>query len=281
MTVAAGITVLLVANAIASDCAFLKKDPLTLRDGELFFKLPDSDIWRSLDETSVALGKQKISFAYVIQEKLDKRRSGIVIVKSGRNRVASESIAEAPKVVELVRTKPDKNIDGSEFDNGRCGPIPDFTTSKISAESYDRYHDLGSKVPEQGILNQFHYNYVGRRDRCRRTDNSDPDSRVPQVNRSNRGQFSFDPDIVGRATASQIATLIGPTPAYAGSSGGLAEQRVEMKAYRAQTGLPTCVLFTLTVPASTGFVRVNDLEGLTQHGLYYLRSDEKAWSLSR
>jgi hypothetical protein len=281
MTVITSVTMLSVAYASASDCGFLKRDPLGLRDAELFFNLPGSDNWQSLDETSVALGGQKISFAYVIQEKFDQRRSGVVIVKSGRKRVAGEPVPEAPKLVELVREKPDKNSDNSEFGNGRCGLISDFVAHKISATSYDQYHDLGRKVADQDVLNRFHYKYVGRGDRCRRTDNSDPDSRVPRDDRSNRGQFSFNPDIVRLGTDSQVASLLSPNVAYAGTSDGLAEQRVEMKAYRAQAGLPTCVLFKFTVPASTGFVRINDLEGLTQHNLDFLRSDEKAWTLSR
>ena len=202
-------------------------------------------------------------------------------MKSGRKRIAGESEFDAPRVVELVREKPDKNIDNSEFDNGRCGPIPDFAARKISAASYDQYHDLGRKVAERDVLNRFHYKYVGRANRCRRTDNSDPDFKVPRNDRSNRGQFSFNPKIVGTETESQIAFLLGPNVAYAGTSEGLANQRVEMKAYRAETGLPTCVLFKLSVPSSTAFVRINDLEGLTQRNLDFVRADENAWTLSR
>jgi hypothetical protein len=281
LAVTAGLTVMSAGVTIAADCGFLNRDPLSLRDTELFYKLPRSNEWKSLDESSVALGNQTLSFAYVVQEKLDQRRSGVVVVKSGRNRVAGEPISSAPKIVRLVRTQPDNNDDGSKFDNGSCGPIPEFGTDTISAASYDKYHDLGSKVPEQSVLDRFHYRYLGRRDRCRRTDNGYPDSKIPPVDRSNRGQFSFNRQIVGVATDSQIAALVSPESAYAGSSEGLAEQRVEMKAYRARAGLPTCVLFSLTVPASTGFVRINDLEGLTRRDLYYVRSDERAWSLSR
>jgi hypothetical protein len=237
--------------------------------------------WQSLDETSIALGNQTVSFAYVIQEKLDRKRSGVVIVKSGRNRVPGEPVSDAPKVVELVRDKPDKNEDGSEFDNGICGSIAEFGSRKISATSYDRYHDLGSDVPEIELLKRFHYQYRGRRDRCRYTNDPYPDSKAPRVDRSNRGQFSFNPRIVGVATDSQIAAFVSPDSAYAGSSEGLAKQRVEIKAYRAKAGLPSCVVFSLNVPASTAFIRINDLEGLTQRDLDFIRSNEKVWSLPR
>lgn len=275
---AATFTIGLYVQAHAASCSFLNRDPLTLRDTELFYSLPKSGEWRSLDETSVALGGQTISFAYVIRERLHQRRSGVVVLKSGRNRLPTDP---APRTVELVRVNPDDNDDGSRFDNGSCGPIPEFGTTSIAATSYDRYHDLGDKVPEIGILTRFHYKYRGRHDRCRLTNDSRADSKVPKIDRSNRGQFSFNPNIVGNGTESQVIALASPNTAYAGSSEGLAEQRVEIKSYRASLGLPTCVLFTLKVPAATGFVRINDLEGLARNQLDFIRADEKSWSLNR
>jgi hypothetical protein len=269
-------------DSFAGDCSFLGRDPLTLRDTELFFKLPQSEKWETFDETRPdgTWGNQKITFAYVIQEKLDQRRSGVVAVKSGRDRVATDP---APRVVELVRARPDNNDDNTAFDNGQCGPIPEFGRATVSAASYDRYHDLGSNVSahDQSVLDRFHYRYLGRHDRCRRTNDNTPDSKVPLVTRSNLGQFSFSEAIVGKATDSQIIALASPDAAYAGSSDKFAEQRVEIKAYRVTKGLPTCVVFMLTVPQSTGFVRINDLEGLVRYNLYYIRSDEKSWPLTQ
>src|SRR5262249_38131259 len=106
--------------------------PLTLRDTELFFKSLRSNKWESLDETSRdgTWGNQTITFAYVIQEKLDQHRSGVVILKSGRNRISSDP---APRVVELVRNQPDNNDDNTAFDNGICKTIPEFGRATVSA----------------------------------------------------------------------------------------------------------------------------------------------------
>jgi hypothetical protein len=268
--------------AVAGDCAFLGRDPLTLRDTELFYKSPQSNTWVSLDATprDGTLASQTVTFAYVIQEKLDQRRSGVVILKSGRNRVASDP---APRVVELVRGPPDDNDDATTFQNGSCGRIPEFGQKVVTASSYDRYHDFGGKVlaAEQTTLDKFHYKYVGRADRCRKTNDTSPDSKIPYVPRNNLGQFSFDPNIVGTSTWSQVVALLGPDQAYAGGSDNLAAQRVELKAYRVRKGFPTCVIFSLNVPDSTGFIRINDLEGLAQSNLDYIRADERSWSLAR
>lgn len=273
---------LMSVDSFAGDCSFLGRDPLTLRDTELFYRSLQTNRWESLDERSPdgTWGNQTIRFAYVIQEKLDQRRSGVVILKSGRQRVSSDP---APRLVELVRDPPDDNDDGSAFDNGTCRAIPEFGRAKVSASSYDRYHDLGSTVSDvdQDKLDRFHYKYVGRYGRCRRTNDGNPDSKVPLVNRSNRGQFSFDENIVGQATNSQLVALVSPDAAYAGGSEKLAEQKVELKAYRVRKGFPTCVVFSLNVPASTGFVRINDLEGLARYNLDYIRANEKSWSLIR
>ena len=224
---------LISVDSFAGDCSFLSRDPLTLRDTELFFKLSQATQWKSLDETSAdgTWGNQKISFAYVIQETLEPRRSGVLVVKSGRDRTPADP---APRVIQLVRDRPDNNADATPFDNGVCGPIPDFGSATVSAASYDRYHDLGGRVSEsdQSTLDRFHYKFLGRSNRCRRTNDSTPDSRIPLVNRSNLGQFSFDQTVVGSTTNSQIVALASPTAAYAGVSDKLAEQRVEMKAYR-------------------------------------------------
>jgi hypothetical protein len=62
--------------AAAGVCAFLGRDPLTLRDTELFYKSPQSNTWVSLDATprDGTLASQTVTFAYVIQERLDQAR---------------------------------------------------------------------------------------------------------------------------------------------------------------------------------------------------------------
>ncbi|KIZ39161.1 hypothetical protein OO17_21280 [Rhodopseudomonas palustris] len=277
------LSLIVVGKAFAGDCGFLKRDPLDLlKDGQLFFQPPGHSDWVPVDGSSVALGNQTISFAYVVRETIEKRRAGVVIVKSGRLRTPDEPpVSRASRSVQLVRNAPPPDSDGRPFDNGKCGQIPAFGAASVSAQSYDDFHDLGARAPEreQGILNSFHYKYVGRRNGCKRTDNSDEDSRIPLDRRSNRGQFSFNSAVVAGATLSQVASYVGPGPAYANSE-KLTEQRVEIQAYRTATGFPSCVRFDLKVPARAAFVRINDLEGLKEQGLDYVRADEKAWSIA-
>jgi hypothetical protein len=181
--------------------------------------------------------------------------------------------------VQLERPILDSGI--GAVDNGTCGSVPLFTSRDVAARSYDDYHDGALRVadPDQTTLKTFHYTYAGRDGRCRRTDDIRQDSRTPVDRRSNRSQFSFDPDIVANGTASQVASLFAPSSALA-SSERLADQRVGLQAYRAEPGLPTCVRFTLKVPARAAFVRINDLEGLKSQGIYNLRADEVTWTLS-
>src|SRR5262249_28094871 len=106
------------------------------------------------------------------------------------------------------------------------------------------------------------------------------DSILPLDLRSNLSQFSFDPDVVaGRGTYGQIFAWFGINRAYA-SSENLTSQRVEMRQYRTVPGQPVCVRFALPVRGPSSFLRLNDLEALSQSGLRYVRSDEQEWSLS-
>jgi hypothetical protein len=47
-----GILTLDRTNGLASDCTFLSKDPLTLRDGELLYLLPGGKEWLEVQSTS-------------------------------------------------------------------------------------------------------------------------------------------------------------------------------------------------------------------------------------
>jgi hypothetical protein len=254
----------------AGDCAFLGKDPLTLRDNQLFYLPPGGRDWVEVQPSSSALGNQTIEFAYIIQEKIDQARAGVAVVKSGRHRQLDEPAVASDKRVELVRNTQDS-------DPAACQPVPSSMTASISARSYDDYHDYGLRVPEQGVLDAFHYTYAGRNGSCRKTDSTLRDARSK---RTNLGQFSFNPAVVRGEVGSQAMSYFTPSPAVAASD-NLADQRVEIQAYRVRTGFPSCVHFSLKVPSKAAFVRINDLEGLKQDGRYYVRSDEATWTLSR
>ncbi|WP_407152381.1 hypothetical protein [Bradyrhizobium sp. ORS 86] len=256
--------------SVAADCSFLKIDPFKLQDGQLFYQLQTGSGWVEMNDLAT-LANRKVTFAYVIQEKIDQGRGGVAVMKSARVRQLDEPALPANRSVDLVR-------DTTESDPSGCAPVPLSKTAKVPSKSYDDYHDYGRRVHEQAILDDFHYNHEGRRGRCTKTNSMDGD---PRTGRSNRAQFSFDPRVVNGEVSFQAFSFIAPRQALAGSSDSLSEQRVEMQSYRVRRGLPTCVVFSLTVPARAGFLRINDLDGLKANGLYYDRSDEKNWTLSR
>jgi hypothetical protein len=260
--------------AVSADCSFLNRDPLTLRDRQLFFQAKGIAGWTSLDETTIDLANQNVTYAYVIRETVDPSRNGVVVLKSGRMRGPDEpQQSRQSKTVVLVR-----HADAA--DNKKCGMVSDFGERQVAAKSYDDFHDQGLKVPESATLHAFHIKYAARNNRCRRSDDNGPDSLLPPDLRSNRGQFSFDPDVVSRGTYSQVLAWAGVSQASA-SSENLADQRVEIRQYEVSVNVPTCVRFTLPPQGRASFLRINDLEALAQNGLNYVRSDEKHWPLSR
>jgi hypothetical protein len=260
--------------AAADDCGFLKRDPLELRDRQVFFQLQGSATWLALDSAAPDLVDQAVSYAYVIRENRDPGRSGVVVLKSARLHRPDEP-RKATKTVLLVRH-------AEAVDNKSCGAISDFGERRISAKSYDDFHDLGMKVPEMKTIAGFHIKYAARLKHCRLTDDNSPDSIAPRDSRSNRGQFSFNDDVVARETYSQALNVIGISSAYA-SYDTLEDQRVEIKQYQVSANFPTCVRFSLPPQGKSSFLRVNDLEALKRpdSGNGYVRADEQGWALSR
>lgn len=268
--VVATVGILVPVPCVADDCRFLKRDPLELRDRQLFFRAQGATNWLSLDEVRPDLSSQTIEFAYVIRESIDPARAGVVILKSARARRPNEP--STVRNVRLVRR-------AEPFDNKTCGAVADFGERDISAASYDRYHEEGRKVREKETLRAFHLRYAARKASCRATDDSTQDSIVPWDPRSNRAQFSFDPAVVSRGTYTQAMAWIGVTKTYAGSE-NLSDQRVELKQYRVDASLPTCVRFGLSGLGRGSFLRINDLEGLVASGLNYVRASENQWTIA-
>jgi hypothetical protein len=268
---AATLIVLVAEPGLAEDCRFLMRDPLQLRDRQLFFRTQGESNWSALDEVQPDLASRTVEFAYVIRESIDPARSGVVILKSARARRLDEP--SAGKNVRLVRR-------AETFDNKSCGLATDFGEREIPAVSYDRYHDEGRKVRERDVLRAFHFRYAARKSACRATDDSTQDSIVPWDPRSNRSQFSFDPNVVSGGTYSQALAWVGVTKTYA-SSENFADQRVELKQYRVDVALPTCVRFQLSALGRGSFLKINDLEGLVAGRLNYTRAGENHWTLAR
>jgi hypothetical protein len=265
---------LLVAEpCLSEDCRFLMRDPLELRDRQVFFRTKGVSGWTPLDRGQPDLAGQTVEFAYVIRENIDPARSGVVILKSARARRLDEpSVGSRPKNVRLIRR-------AEPFDNATCGPVVDFGERDIPAESYDRYHDEGRRVRERDVLRAFHFRYAARKTACHTTDDSTQDSIVPWDPRSNRAQFSFNPAVTSGGTYSQALAWIGVTKTYA-SSENIADQRVELRQYHVAVALPTCVRFRLSALGRSSFLRINDLEGMVANGLNYTRASENEWQLS-
>jgi hypothetical protein len=264
--VAAIVLTIAIAAAYAEDCSFLKLDPLTLMDRQTYFQDKESLSWNLLSAPMESLANRPTNFAYVFREQFKAGHSGVIVIKSARNRQSSEpQRSPQEKPVQLVR-QPDNY----------CGKRAVFGTGQITAKSYDDYHDQGIRGPEYPTIKSFHAQYVGRGGGCKRTDESGPDSLVDP--RSNRGQFSFDPRVASQQTYSQVLAQIGTSTAYA-SSENLEDQRVEIMQYTTTANMPSCVRFGLPAQKRASFLRVNDLEGLVFKQPMFVRSDEKEWPL--
>jgi hypothetical protein len=244
-------------------------------DRQLYYHVPGIPGWAKLDSLGRDFIGLNINLAYVILEDSAEPRGGVLVIKSGRYHEPNRfSINRLPDRVHLVRM-PDK------FDNGVCGTVPVFDEQDISTKSYNDYHDQGLNVPDIKTINAFHLHYAARRNRCRSTNDRTADTALDL--RSNLSQFSFDPHVVAHGSPTgiiQVLSWLGITRAYANTQ-TLEGQRVEMKQYRSSPGKPICVRFNLTIAGPSSFLRVNDLESLSQSGLSYIRSDEQEWSMSR
>ena len=254
--------------AFAEDCSFLRIDPLLLTDRQIYVETVAGAPWQLLSQPPANAANGDIKLAYVFRESFRQARSGVVVVKSGRNRSFTEP----------QRNVRDKDVALFRGPGSYCRGLLSFE-GRVSAKSYDDYHDLGQGGDEIATIKAFHSGYVGRNKYCRDTDENVADARGP---RNNLGQFSYDTNVVNVGTYSQVATNFGITTALA-SSEKYEDQRVEIKMYETKPGMPTCVRITLPAQKKpSSFVRINDLEGLTfdkRQGAY-IRSIETEWKLT-
>jgi hypothetical protein len=264
-------TCIMTTQGIAGSCDTLKGVGRTLADGQLYYRGSGTSDWTYLPEGSSSfLGGTKTEFAYVLGETIEDWRAGVVILKTGRQRKAGEPISY-PDVgtVKLVRKR------SENFDNRPCGDVADFGKARVNSKSYDDYHDIGRSTDDDATLNAFHFNYTARQKRCHETNSKLSDS-FSIHGRSNRGQFSFDTDVVDRGTYFQFFVLLHVTTASAASE-KLALQRVETRQYRVSAGTPECVLFKRSIPPGEAFLRINDLESLLSGAI---RGPEHRWVLT-
>lgn len=250
----------------AENCSFLGLDPLTLMDRQVYVQQTEGQSWALLDRPLDSFLGRTIKLAYVFREQFKESHSGVIVVKSGRNRRFDEpqrSLRE--KTVDLIRAK-------GEYCNGSA----EFSGS-VTAKSYDDYHDKGiGGGQDLRTLNSFHAGYIGRRKKCKQTNDNSADSLTDP--RSNRGQFSFDPSVVSERTYDQVAAAVGFTTALA-TSENLEDQRVEIKQYETVANMPSCLRIDLPAQKRSSFLRINDLEGLMLRDSSFVRANEKHWPL--
>lgn len=266
-------TLAMCTSCLAGSCNALGGITDKLRDGQLFYRVTGASGWTEMPGAGTSLGATRSEFIYVVAESFEKERSGVVIIKTGRIRQAAEATADPQaKSLRLVRRF-------QQFDNSPCGDVPSFGKGAVSPKSYEDYHDVGTSTPDDATLDRFHFTYAARRHSCHKTNSSLGDSLSP-YSRSNRGQFSFDTDVVDRGTYLQLALFLHVTTASA-SFEKLAGQRVETRQYRVGAGAPECISFRYSVPANGAFLRINDLEALSTDGVAApLRSPEHRWLVS-
>jgi hypothetical protein len=237
-----------------------------LYDRQVYYEPAPGQRWELLDQPPANFAIGEIKLAYVFRETFKKGHKGVVVVKTGRVRGPFEAQpASTEKKVALVRQK-----------GNYCRGTRSFR-GRVSALSYDEYHDLGKGSDGVNAIEQFHAGYIGRKGYCRQTNEGVAD---PDGMRTNRAQFSYDANVVSAGAYSQLANAFGVTAALA-SSEKYEDQRVEIKQYETQPGLATCVRITLAPQKKpAAFVRINDLEGLTFDLTGYVRSSETEWKLT-
>ncbi|MCG6204479.1 hypothetical protein LPW26_07525 [Rhodopseudomonas sp. HC1] len=253
------------ATTAAADCSAIANAG-KLDDGTWLYRR-DNAWWPIASLTAdVQDGRaRKVTFAYVANEPVLKAaRRGVLVIKTG---VEGAQATETGRVA-LVRD--------SYRNDGSCEAYPDFPSGKsVRIRSYDYYHDSSEirDAADGKTLKAYHVDYSARNNGCKRTDDATPDGYFSFRRRSNRSDFSFNPEVVRGGQNSQFWAQFGFGTAYAEP---LAERQVTIKRYAADAGGLACVVFDATLKPG-GFIRINDLE----RRVGSFRSDEQSWAWPR
>jgi hypothetical protein len=253
-------------------CAGLPVDPNWDVDGVLLYRMGGSS-WQVLQQGAPLPRTGAIQFVYMVKERWDVGRAGVVVIKTGTSSTAARNNPTHQGSVWLVRS------DRSARSNGTCGPIKTFFPRYVGASSYDRYHNSGLSIPpaDSDALKAYHIHYLGRGESCRDTNNTNWDSPLRWEFRSNRSQFSFDSYTVTNGMT-QFESSIGISSALAGAA-SLSDTRVAIRRYRTDQNKIACIGFGLNVPGPGYFLRINDLDASQTPGIF-IRAYEKSWQLT-
>jgi hypothetical protein len=264
----------IVASATAATSNCIQIDAAsTLADGSWLYRKNNG--WRPVSElaTEITDGRaRQVTFAYVANEPgLKPARRGILVIKSGIDGPQVSTQAGSAGRVALNRDSYGRN-NAEE----RCELYPDFVSGRsVKIRSYDRYHDY-SEIDDRAdgaTLKAYHVDYLARNGGCKRSDDATPDSYFASRRRSNRSDFSFNPDVVRAGQSSQFWAQFGTGTAYAEP---LSERQVTIKRYVADADGLACVVFEAQLKPGS-FIRINDLE--RRVGLF--RADEQSWAWPR
>jgi hypothetical protein len=257
-TLAAAIVIFTDATVAIADCSDIPQ--ASSQEDRTLLWLKDGS-WHPVRQLNADLAAgeiRTITFAYIIQDEKDApTRRGIVVVKSG-SRLRARSVEGANKVV-LYRPR--------IADRCRNKPFPEMN-GKVEVHNYDSYHDSNIKTNEYKTLREFHVRYDSRRG-CKWSDDNSSDE-VSWRSRSNRSQFSFDPDVVANGQHSFVSTLFGARKSFAGEM--IRPRKAEIRKYQVNEEGTACVRFSVKIEPGA-FVRVNDLESRT-----IFRTDGAVWN---
>lgn len=268
-----------VVNA-QNPCPSLSPPPEGLSQGQIYYF--GSNKWNvvSGQEDPHTFPPRQYSFVYVVS--VQDRRSGVIVVKSGR--YLDAATAQPTNTVLMIRTDskftntrscPRKSIKG--LDSGRDRSF-NPRGELVSTTSYDGYHDYGYIGPlsDMDKIDRFHVGYETANNQCSATDDDSSDETFSSgFFRSNRSQFSFDDWFVDHGMGWQLADATASVVGHANAAyGRFAERQVEIKRYEADGQRPACVAFTVTITGSNPFLSVNDLENW-QNGI---RGRETRWN---
>ena len=256
------------ATTVSANCNQIA-DAGSMADGTWLFR--KNGEWRPVTNLTAEItngNTRSVTFAYIAREpNLKSARRGILVIKTG---LEGPSAANTGKVA-LVRDNYER-LSAAE----RCELYPAFSSGKtVKIRSYDYYHDYSeiTDAADGATLKSFHVNYLARNSGCKRSDDATPDSYFASRRRSNRSDFSFNPEVVRAGQSSRFWAQFGFGTAYAEP---LAERQVMIKRYVANADGPACVVFDAELKPGS-FIRINDLE--RRIGLF--RSEEQSWEWPR
>lgn len=269
----------------AQSCAGILSNGQVVSDGTLLYQDAKTARWQLVNPGSTIplYGTGAVSLAYVVQETWgDVPRAGMVVVKSAR--FVDDSRKIGPAEVKLSR-------EAQERTGARCNLAKTNAWSgKVSAETYDRYHDLNNRPgffsgdearQDYGTLvNDFHSQFEGRKGECKTSDSDRVDTGFGP---SNRSQFSFDQAIVreGLTFGRQVAAVVRIGGVVADTK--LFDRQVQTRRYSiAGNTNVACIRLSLKMTQFDHFLRIVDLEGLDESNrAKRQRGPERSWIFAR